>query len=339
MGGDFGPSVAVPAALKCLALHPELFLVLVGDRVEIEPHLTGLADSIRKRLEVLHTDVSVGNSTKPESVLRKYKNSSMYIAVDLVKEKRADACVSAGNTGALLMTGRHLLKTIPGISKPAIIASIPASTTNRRCYILDVGANINCDARQLLEFAVMGSVLASSLNNTTAPRIGLLNIGHEEHKGTEQIRLAAQLLEKSAALNYIGFVEGNEIFDDKVDVVVCDGFAGNVTIKTSAGVVHVIENLLEESATKTWLTRLYYLIASPLLRSLKSQINPAKFNGASLLGLQGIIVKSHGNALVEGFYYAIEQAIKEVNDAVPELISRKMSAFLDDADIIDPLTT
>ncbi len=338
MGGDYGPSVAVPAALKCLALHPELSLVLVGDQGKINPYLSGHADSTRTRLEVFHTEVSIDNATKPETVLRKYKNSSMYIAVELVKEKRVDACVSAGNTGALLMIGRHLLKTIPGISKPAIIASIPASSTSRRRYILDVGANVNCEARQLLEFAVMGSVLASSLNNTEAPRVGLLNIGHEEHKGTEQIRVAAQLLEKSAALNYIGFVEGNEIFDDKVDVVVCDGFAGNVTIKTSAGVVRKIESLLEESATRTWLTRLYYLIASPLLRSLKFQINPAKFNGASLLGLQGIIVKSHGNARIEGFYYAIEQAIKEISDGVPDLISHKMSAFLDEADSIDSLT-
>ncbi len=339
MGGDFGPSVAVPAALKCLAAHPELHVVLVGDQAKIKPYLIGQPGAAGKRLELLHTEISVEDTTKPESVLRKYKDSSMYLAVDLVRAKRVDACVSAGNTGALLLTGRHLLKTIPGISKPAIIVSIPAATASRRCYILDVGANINTDARQLLEFAVMGSVLASSLNNTPSPRIGLLNIGHEEHKGTEQIKLAAQLLESAAALNYIGFIEGNEIFGDKVDVVVCDGFAGNVTIKTSAGVVYVIEKFLKESATKSWLTRLFYIFASPLLRSLKAQIDPARFNGASLLGLQGIIVKSHGNALTEGFYYAIEQAIKEVTDDVPALISRKMSAFIDTDDSIEALTT
>lgn len=329
MGGDYGPSVAVPAALKSLAAHSELFLVLVGDQSQIETYLTGSPIRLRERLEIVHTAVSIGSNTKPESVLRKYKDSSMYLAVDMVKDKLVDACVSAGNTGALLMTGRHLLKTIPGISKPAIIASIPVPTSNRRCYILDVGANINTDAQQLFEFAVMGSVLTSSLNGIAHPRIGLLNIGQEEYKGTEQIRLAAQLLEKLSSLNYIGFVEGNEIFSDRVDVVVCDGFAGNVTIKTSAGVVNVVNNLLQEKTQKNWLTRIAGRIASPLLRPLTDQINPDRYNGASLLGLQGIIVKSHGNAQTEGFFYAIEQAVKEVIDNVPELISQKMAILLD----------
>lgn len=339
MGGDYGPSVAVPAAVKSLYAHPELSLVLVGDEAEIAPRLHVLPKSVRQRLEVFHTMVRMENNSKPESVLRKFKDSSMYLAVNMVREGTVHACVSAGNTGALLLTGRHLLKTIPGITKPAIIASIPAPISGRRCYILDVGANVNTNAEQLFEFAVMGSVLASSLNGIENPRIGLLNIGSEEHKGTEQIRLAAQLLENTPALNYIGFVEGNEIFNGRVDVVVCDGFAGNITIKTSAGVVKIIEELLKERAARNWLTRLAAVVASPLLTPLRGEINPARFNGASLLGLQGIIVKSHGNAQSEGFFHAIEQAFREVTDNVPELIGSRMTKFLEHRNKIEPLLT
>ena len=337
MGGDYGPSVAVPAALKSLSIHPELSLVLVGNEAEIEPHLQGLPQNIKERLQVFHTLVQMENTSKPESVLRKFKNSSMYLAVSMVKDGTAHACVSAGNTGALLLTGRHLLKTIPGITKPAIIASIPAPISGRPCYILDVGANINTNAEQLLEFAVMGSVLASALNGIKSPRIGLLNIGSEEHKGTKQVRLAAHLLENTTALNYIGFIEGNEIFNGKVDVVVCDGFAGNITIKTSAGVVKVIEELLKERAFRNWSTRLTALLAMPFLSPLRAEINPARFNGASLIGLQGIIVKSHGNAQYEGFFHAIEQAFKEVADHVPELIGRRMTQFLEHRNTVKSL--
>lgn len=339
MGGDYGPSVAVPAALKSLSAHPDLSLVLVGNESEIEPHLRGLPQELRHRLEIFHTLVRMENNSKPESVLRKFKDSSMYLAVNMVKDGTVQACVSAGNTGALLLTGRHLLKTIPGITKPAIIASIPAPISGRRCYLLDVGANVNTSAAQLLEFAVMGSVLASSLNGIENPRIGLLNIGSEEYKGTEQIRMAAQLLEKTTTLNYVGFVEGNEIFNGRVDVVVCDGFAGNITIKTSAGVVKVMEELLRERSARNWLTRLAALIARPLLAPLQAQINPARFNGASLLGLQGIIVKSHGNAQADGFFHAIEQAFREVTDNVPQLISSRISQFLEHRDSIEPMAS
>lgn len=337
MGGDYGPSVAVPAALKSLTAHPELSLVLVGDVAEIEPYLRGLPDNLRERLEISHTAVSMENNSKPESVLRQFKDSSMYRAVTMVKDSTVDACVSAGNTGALLLTGRHLLKTIPGITKPAIIASIPAPASGARCLILDVGANVNANSEQLFEFAVMGSVLASSIHGIERPRIGLLNIGSEDYKGTKQIRVAAQLLEKTTALNYTGYVEGNEIFNGRVDVVVCDGFSGNITIKTSAGVVRIIEELLNQRSSKNWLTRLATVFASPLLSPLRAQINPARYNGASLLGLQGIIVKSHGNSQADGFFYAIEQAFKEVGDNVPDLIRLQMTAFLNSRTQIEPL--
>lgn len=326
MGGDFGPSVVVPAALKSLAVHPDLSLVLVGDQARIEEFLKGAPSNLGQRLEIVHTAVSIDDNSRPETVLRKYKDSSMYLTVNMVREAKVDACVSAGNTGALLMTGRHLLKTVPGISKPAIIASIPVPTSNHRCYLLDVGANVNTQARQLVEFAVMGAVLAASTSQHS-PRIGLLNIGQEEHKGTEQIKLAAQELEKLDSLNYVGFVEGNEIFSGKVDVIVCDGFVGNVMIKSSAGVVGVIKDVMQECAARNWLSRLCAWLSAPLLRDLNAQIDPARFNGASLLGLQGIIVKSHGNAQIEGFFHAIEQAVREVLDNVPDRIARRMAGL------------
>lgn len=344
MGGDYGPSVAIPAALRSLALHPDLHLVLIGVKSEIQQHLGAAGDSLRDRLEIFHTDVCMHDDVKPESVLRKYKDSSMYLAVEMVKDKKVDACVSAGNTGALLLTGRHLLKTIPEIEKPAIIASIPLpmlynsqppqaqtsqTLTDHRCYILDVGANISSSAQQLVEFAVMGSVLACAVDNIKRPRIGLLNMGQEEHKGTQQIRDAAQQLQRSSTLNYVGYVEGNEVYSNKVDVLVCEGFAGNVTIKTSAGVVATLRSLLKQRIDQNWYTRLLGILARPFLASIAAQVDPARFNGASVLGLQGIIVKSHGNASTEGFFYAIEQAHKEIEDNVPGLISQEMVKLLD----------
>ena len=248
------------------------------------------------------------------------------MAVELVQQSQVQACVSAGNTGALLMSGRHLLKTIPGVDKPAIIATIPGATSN--CYLLDVGANVDCKAEQLFQFAVMGSVLAESLDGIKQARVGLLNIGAEEYKGSEQVQLAAELLEKSEAINYVGFIEGSALYEGNADVVVCDGFVGNVTIKSSAGVVNVINNFLEEGIGRDWTTRVFSWLLSPLVKRLQRKINPSQFNGASLLGLQGSIVKSHGNATSEGFAYAIEQAIMEAENNVPGLIAEKVANII-----------
>lgn len=324
MGGDFGPSVTVPAALRALQAHEDLSLILVGDEQQINALLVGVSAKLQQRVEILHTNVCVEDESKPESVLRKSKDSSMFLSVNLVKEARADACVSAGNTGALLLAGRHLLKTIPGISKPAIIANIPLYAEQRHAYILDVGANVNSEANELHEFAIMGSILASAVDKIEQPRVALLNVGHEEHKGTAQIRDAAKLIEQTDSLNFIGYIEGNEIFSNKADVVVCDGFAGNVTIKTSAGVVQVLERLLKAQTSSSIASALMTFAATPMLRRLRKQIDPVQFNGASVLGLQGIIVKSHGHAQVQAFYFAIEQAFKEVTDCVPSLISARM---------------
>jgi phosphate acyltransferase len=327
MGGDFGPSVTVSASLKFLLDNKDTNLVLVGDTARIDPLLIDLDASTRSRLEIIHTSVCVLEESNPVDALRNFKASSMYLAVNLVKEKRVDACVSAGNTGALLMIGRHILKTIPGISKPAIVASIPFPIVGGRGLLLDVGANVACDAQNLLEFGVMGSVLAASINPGRNPRVALLNIGEEEHKGTEQIRIAARLMENYDALQYVGYIEGNELFSGKADVIVCDGFSGNLSIKTSEGVVKVIAGLVRQGASGNIMSRIAGLLALPLLKRMLVKIDPSQFNGASVLGLQGTIVKSHGSASISGFQSAISQALREVKDDVPKIIQEKMTGI------------
>lgn len=328
MGGDFGPSVTVPASLAFLSCHDDVSLILTGDERRIAPLLEKLDSSAQQRIEVIHTPVCVLDESHPVEALRNLKNSSMYLAVNLVKENRADACVSAGNTGALLMIGRHILKTVPGISKPAIVATIPFPLTGGTGLLLDVGANVVCDAQSLFEFAIMGSVLASSLFPGSKPRVALLNIGEEQHKGTERIMQAAQLLEGSGMLQYVGYIEGHELFTGKADVIVCDGFSGNLAIKTGEGVARVIAGLFRQGASGGVLERLSSILAWPLLRRIQSRTDPAQFNGASVLGLQGIIVKSHGSASVRGFQCAISQALREVQGHVPEVIQAQMALLL-----------
>ena len=328
MGGDFGPSVTVPAAIRALATYQDLSVVLVGDESQIKALLQHAGTALRARLDVLHTSVTAHHESKPESVLRNSRESSMFLAVTLVKEGRVDACVSAGDTGALLLSGRHLLKNIPGISKPAMIASVPLHRVESKAYILDVGANVSNDATELFEFAIMGSVQAEAVDRISRPRVALLNVGQEEHKGTPAIREAAERLAQTPAVDYIGYIEGNELFSGKADVIVCDGFPGNITIKTSAGVVRVIEQLLKAVAQGGLLSRLSTFLAAPLLRLLRREIDPAQFNGASVIGLQGIIVKSHGHADTDAFYHAISQAYRESSDRVPEKIAARMASLL-----------
>lgn len=332
MGGDGGAGLTVPASLDALRRFPGLALTLVGDESRIRPLLAGAEPALLPRCEVLHAERAIADRDRPAGVLRSGRESSMYLAVELVRSGGADAMVSAGNTGALLMIGRHLLKTIDGIQKPAMVAAIPGSP--RRCYLLDVGANPDCDARQLFEFAVMGSVLAGSLAGAAA-RVGLLNIGVEEHKGTEEVRRAALLLEACGELNYVGFVEADELFAGAADVVVCDGYVGNVTIKASAGAAGVVQRTLARRApakrTGGRLSALLARLAGPspaFAFRLSALINPQRFNGASLLGLQGSVVKSHGNATAEGFVCAIQQAVREVENAVPRLIADKVAAIM-----------
>lgn len=325
MGGDGGVRVTLPATLRALELHSDLSVILVGNNQQIEPYLAAVAPELVSRIEVEHSLNVISDEDKPSQVLRSGKDSSMYRAVQLLNGGHVQAMVSAGNTGALLMIGRHLLKTISGIQKPAIVASIPGST--RQSYLLDVGANPQCDAQQLYEFAVMGSVLAESLQGNVA-RVGLLNIGSEQFKGTDEVRDAGALMGRCPAFEYVGFIEANELFEGKADVVVCDGFVGNVVIKTSAGVANVVKKLLSSQIPADTDDSVELTGSAEVFASLSEQINPHRFNGASLLGLQGSIVKSHGNATAEGFTYAIEQAVREAENAVPDLIREKVAAII-----------
>lgn len=327
MGGDFGPSVTVPACIEFLRVHANAVLLLVGDSALIDPYLGKLNDVIRNRIQIVHTSVHVLNESSPVDALRSAKDSSMYVAVNLVKQGQVDACVSGGNTGALLMIGRHLLKTIPGITKPAIVANIPYPVSGGSGLLLDVGANVSCDARNLQEFAIMGTVLWRAEHHDKLPRVALLNIGVEEHKGTEEVRQAARLLEKSAVLDFVGYIEGNELYSGKADVVVCDGFAGNLAIKTSEGVVKVLTSVIKRVICANLFSRLLGMLLSPVIKNLNAKVDPSQYNGASVLGLRGIIVKSHGNANVMGFQRAITQALQEVRSNIPSVIQEHMASI------------
>jgi glycerol-3-phosphate acyltransferase PlsX len=323
MSGDFGPRVAVPAALDFVHAHADVSLILVGDPLQIQPLLT-TPKSDRLRVEAATSVVTMAD--KPSFALRKRRDSSMALAIRLVASGEADACVSAGNTGALMAMGHYQLHMHPGIDRPAITTAIPTRTGH--CYMLDLGANVDCSAEHLFQFALMGSALAEAVDGLPAPRVALLNVGEEENKGNEQVKLASRLLQEHAQLNYIGYIEGNDIYTGKADVVVCDGFVGNVALKSSEGLARFIAQQLQRSFSGSWYRRLVGLLARPVLKQLRQQLDPSGRNGASLLGLQGIVVKSHGSATRECFGYAIEQARTEVLRDVSGLINRKLNQML-----------
>ena len=327
MGGDHGATVVVPAALDVLAGIDDIRLVLVGDQAVIghEIDRVGQRADHRERLRIHHASQRVEMDEPPAVALRNKKDSSMRVAIDLVKRGDADACVSAGNTGALMATARFVLKTLPGIDRPAISTALP--TMKGHTHVLDLGANVDSTPGQLLEFAVMGSVLVSAVDNLPSPRVGLLNIGEEPIKGNERVKETAQLLAQSD-LNYVGFVEGDDIYAGTVDVVVCDGFVGNVALKTSEGVARMISHFLRQEFTRNPLTRLAGLVALPVLRRLRARIDPRRYNGASLLGLRGTVVKSHGGAARRAFAHALREAAREVEKNVPQRISEHLGARL-----------
>ena len=328
MGGDHGADTVIPAALNTLEHQADLRLILVGDQTLLEQSLQRAGYSTTDgRLQIQHATEVVGMDESPSRALRFKKDSSMRVAIDLVKDGRAQACVSAGNTGALMATARYVLKTLPGIDRPAISSEIPS--IQGYTQVLDLGANVDCSAEHLFQFAVMGSVLASAVHGLDAPRVGLLNIGEEEIKGNEQVREAATLLARSS-LNYIGFVEGNDVYTGGVDVVVCDGFVGNVALKTSEGVAKMIGHFMREEFSRTLLTRLIGALAMPVLRAFRSRIDPRSYNGATLLGLRGIVIKSHGGADAVAFENAINVAVLEVRKAVPDRIAHLLEAGLTD---------
>ncbi len=324
MGGDHGVAVVVPAAAAALRRHPGLRLILVGDEGRIQDALTQCGVTA-ERLRIVHASQQVGMDEPPSQALRYKKDSSMRVALELVKRGEADACVSAGNTGALMATARYVLKTLPGIDRPAICTALP--TTRGHCHVLDLGANVDSTPENLFQFAVMGSVLASAVDNNPSPRIGLLNIGEEEIKGNEKVKGAAELLVASD-LDYAGFVEGDGIFSGEVDVVVCDGFEGNVALKASEGVAKMIGHFLRESFKTGCYGRLAALLAAPVLKRFKERIDPRQYNGASLVGLRGIVIKSHGGADEVAFGNAISVAVTEVEKQVPKRISQLLSRQL-----------
>ena len=306
-GGDQGVDVSVPAALAMLKQRDELRLILVGKREMIEPSVASLG-RVADRVRIEDAREVVEMSESPADALRKKKNSSMRVAINMVKERHASACVSAGNTGALMATARFVLKTLPGIDRPAIMAMLP--TKHGPTYMLDLGANSHCTSEQLFQFAVMGSVVVNGIEDIAEPRVGLLNIGEEDIKGNEIVRGAASLLSESG-LNYVGFIEGDIIPDHKADVIVCDGFSGNVALKTMEGTARLVRHFLLEEFRSGLYGRISGLIAWPVLRSLSRRVDPRRYNGASLVGLNGIVIKSHGSADIVAFQQAIHTGMLE----------------------------
>ena len=327
MGGDFGPSVTVPAALACLKENSALALILVGDEAVLEPLLVQAFPVYGNRLHIQHASQQVDMDEPPSKALKNKKDSSMRVAINLVHQGRADACVSAGNTGALMATARFVLKMLNGIDRPAIISTLPS--VYGHTHMMDLGANVECTAEHLFQFAVMGNELVKAIDNIDSPRIGLLNIGEEAMKGNEQVKTAAKLLENST-LNYIGYVEGNSINagNTKVDLIVCDGFVGNVSLKSIEGAAKMIGTTLKQAFSKNWLTKLAAVVAYPVLKSFKQRIDPRLYNGASFLGLRGLVIKSHGGADVLAFKTAIKLAEVEVQQNVIQKITQQVEASL-----------
>ncbi len=326
MGGDHGPSVTVPAALLALVRFPSLQLVLVGDEVLLRNTLRKCGGEAESRVRVVHASQVVTMEDTLAVALRSKRDSSMRIAINLVHEQQADACVSAGNTGALMAISRFVLKTHPKIDRPAICTALPTITGH--CHMLDLGANIDSMAEHLHQFAVMGSILATAVDGMERPRVALLNIGQEDIKGGEQIKAAAQLLAADSSLNYIGFVEGDGIFKGHADVVVCDGFVGNVALKTAEGVAKMMGEIIKQQIKRNLLTLLSGLLALPILNGLKREMDPGRYNGASLVGLNGIVIKSHGSAGVKSFANALGVAVREVDKDVPALIAQHIGTVV-----------
>lgn len=326
MGGDHGPEVVIPAALSALKKHPEVSFILVGDKDTLSYHLQQHKVLDDPRMQIHHASQKVEMNELPSQALRGKKDSSMRVAINLVKQGRAHACISAGNTGALMATARFVLKTLPGIERPAIVSSLPTMTGHT--YVLDLGANVDSSAAHLVQFAVMGSVLAELVDGKPKPSVGLLNIGSEEIKGNERVKEASRLLEQTD-LNYQGYVEGDGLYHGEVDVLVCDGFVGNVALKASEGVAHMIRHYLREAFTRNWMTKLAAVIASPVLKAFRRELDPRAFNGANLIGLQGIVIKSHGSADAFAFANAIDIAIIEAEKDVPKNISKHLEYLLE----------
>ncbi|MGI9232407.1 MAG: phosphate acyltransferase PlsX [Woeseiaceae bacterium] len=316
MSGDLGAEVVVHAAARCLKKYKNLDLILVGDERELTDLVVSTVGT-EQRLRIQHASEIVGMSEAPAEALRKKKDSSMRVAINLVKSGDADACVSAGNTGALMATAKFVLKMLPGIDRPAIIAELPA--IGGSLHMLDLGANTQGSAEHLFQYAVMGSIVASDILGIEKPKVALLNIGAEDTKGHDTIKTAAAKLQDST-LTYVGFIEGSDLFSGKADVVVTDGFTGNVALKTMEGTVGLVSHYLRRAFTRNWIAKLQALVAGSVLRKLAVEIDSRNFNGATLVGLDGIVIKSHGSADAYAFQHAIDTAVVEVRNQLPQQI-------------------
>ena len=326
MGGDYGPEVVVPAALVSLDRNPNLNLILVGDGAILKASVAN-SNHFGNRLTIRHASELVEMHESPSKALRNKKDSSMRVAINQVKDGTADACVSAGNTGALMAISKFVLKTIPGIDRPAIIGVVPS--LHGHTHVLDLGANVDCSAEHLLQFAIMGYELVKAVEKIPNPKVGLLNIGEEEIKGNEQVKQAVKLIADSH-INFIGFVEGNDIYTGDVDIVVTDGFIGNVALKASEGLAKMISVALKQAFSESLLTKIAGVVALPVLRAFRKRFDPRQYNGASLVGLRGIVVKSHGNADRTAFAKAIEIAVLEIENAVPDKIGQRVSELIEE---------
>lgn len=330
MGGDHGCSVTIPAALSFLRHEPDAALILVGLEAEVHAELKRLKADTNPRISVLHASEVVAMDDPLEVALRRKKDSSMRVAIELVKDGKAQACVSAGNTGALMAVSRYVLKTMPGVDRPAICSIMP-NQKDGPTYMLDLGANVDCEPHHLHQFAVMGSVLFSAMEGTAKPTIGLLNVGTEDIKGNEVVKATAKLLQQDHArglLNFYGNVEGNDIFKGTTNVVVCDGFVGNITLKAAEGLGRFMKDVLTTEFKRTPLTMLGALIARGALKQIKNRFNPSRYNGASLLGLRGLVFKSHGGADSYSFEWAIKRAFDAAKYNVQEQLSTMIAELM-----------
>jgi glycerol-3-phosphate acyltransferase PlsX len=323
MGGDHGPSVTVPAAISFAAREPDVRMILVGGEAVLAAEISRLGQSSNPRISIRAASEVVLMHDPPATALRNKRDSSMRVAIDLVKSGEADCAVSAGNTGALMAISRFVLKMLPGVERPAIASFLP--TQRGRTVMLDLGANVNCRPEHLVQFAIMGSALVGAIDHNDRPSIGLLNIGEEEIKGNDVVKEAAEML-RASSLNFYGNVEGDDIYKGTTDLVVCDGFVGNVALKTSEGLAQMLAAYLREEFTRNPLSKLAALLALPVIKRFKHRVDHRRYNGASLLGLRGVVVKSHGSADAFGFEFAIQRASDEARNGLLDLISARLHA-------------
>ena len=329
MGGDIGPRITIPASILALENDPELSLILFGDSQQISPLLNKCSQLVLERIQVQHCSSVIENNKGISYALRHSKGTSMRLALETVQRGEAQGCVSAGNTAALMGLSKILLQSLQGIVRPALISLIP-TIDGEKSVMLDLGANIECSAENLYQFAIMGAIFAETRLNLVCPRIGLLNIGIEEIKGHQSIRDAANLLQKSTALNYVGFIEGDVLLNGKADVIVSDGFAGNVALKTLEGAVRNLLSLFKDKANsrfiKPILAWFFRFVFKQRYKRLK-RINPDEYNGASLIGLKAVVVKSHGSANVNAFAHAIADAAFQARQQLPEKILAGLARY------------